>query len=66
MYGVSSALFQKTANGIFHNESMKLLGLKISNELIRKVGGQIKVKSEEGKGSIFFFTIPLKENNKKD
>ncbi len=33
------------------------LGLTISNLLIEKMGGKIKIKSEYGKGSTFYFTI---------
>ena len=34
------------------------LGLSISKSYVEMLGGEIWVKSEEGKGSIFYFTIP--------
>ncbi len=34
------------------------IGLYISAEIIRKHGGDIGVNSEEGKGSVFYFTLP--------
>ncbi len=34
------------------------LGLSISKAYVEMLGGEIRVESEEGKGSIFYFTIP--------
>ncbi|MDP1775327.1 MAG: ATP-binding protein, partial [Moraxellaceae bacterium] len=35
------------------------LGLAISKALIEEMKGEIGVRSEEGKGSEFFFSLPL-------
>jgi signal transduction histidine kinase len=42
------------------NERGSGIGLVLCKEIVDKLGGNIKVKSELGKGSIFTFSLPLK------
>lgn len=35
------------------------LGLAISQRLVRAMGGELRVESHPGRGSLFFFTLPL-------
>lgn len=39
------------------------LGLSIVRRIINKLGGQVGVESSTGQGSLFYFTLPKKENN---
>ena len=41
------------------------LGLSISKAYVEMLGGKIWVDSEEGKGSIFYFTLPYQTEQKK-
>ncbi len=47
------------------NEKSTGLGLSVCNEFIQKLGGSIKVKSFEGKGSAFYVCLPVYENQEK-
>lgn len=41
------------------------LGLSISKTIVEKMGGELGVDSEEGKGSTFWFKLPYKNNETK-
>jgi signal transduction histidine kinase len=42
------------------------LGLSITKQLVELMGGTITVESEEGKGSVFSFTLPIGGKNEKN
>ncbi|WP_190809167.1 tetratricopeptide repeat protein [Flagellimonas sp. S3867] len=42
------------------------LGLSVTKQLVELHGGSIDVSTEEGKGSIFTFTLPLSSTDRKD
>jgi len=46
------------------NKDGKGLGLAICKNLVNKLGGEIRVKTYTGKGTVFYFTLPIKEDNK--
>ncbi len=53
--------FFRTTDAKDKNISGFGLGLYISAEIVRRHGGELKVKSTKGKGSTFYFSLPLKQ-----
>jgi len=51
-------VFSQSDNSITRKYGGTGLGLSISAKLIELLGGSLKLKSSEGKGSIFYFRIP--------
>jgi hypothetical protein len=50
--------FRQVNESITRNYEGSGLGLSISKNYVEMLGGEIWLESEEGKGSIFYFTIP--------
>jgi signal transduction histidine kinase len=46
-----------TKNGT-ENESGSGIGLKLVNEFVKLMGGELKINSSPGQGSTFLFTLP--------
>lgn len=68
--GISKAKQQKVFEQFYRVSGSKQhtfpglgLGLYISSEIIKREGGRIWVDSEEGKGSTFYFALPLQKDN---
>lgn len=54
-------IYKKVDDRIAQNYGGTGLGLTISKGIVRSLGGKMWVQSEIGKGSEFFFTVPLKK-----
>ena len=53
--------FYRASTGDLHNVKGFGLGLSYVEEIIRRLGGSVNVKSELGSGSIFSVTVPKKQ-----
>jgi PAS domain S-box-containing protein len=53
-------------DGITHQFQGLGIGLYIANEIIRRHKGNVWAESEEGKGSTFYFTVPVKSASSTD
>ncbi|MDD1720222.1 MAG: ATP-binding protein [Methanoregulaceae archaeon] len=55
--------FSQLETGLTRHYEGTGLGLSISKRLVEMMGGTIRVESEQGKGSVFEFTIPVDRSN---
>ncbi|MDM8537353.1 ATP-binding protein [Desulfobacterales bacterium HSG17] len=67
--GISEADISRVFEPFFSTKTQKGgtgLGLSITYNLVHELGGRIEVQSEEGKGTEFLVTLPLKKDKKEE
>lgn len=71
--GISNDLIEKLSDPFYQIDSSATrnyqgtgLGLAIAKKLLELMGGELEIQSEEGKGSIFKFSILVQKINEKD
>ena len=58
--GIAQENISKIFNPLFTTKKDKMgLGLSISNKIVESHGGEIEVKTEQGKGASFIITLPI-------
>lgn len=67
--GIPRNKLGKVFNKFFREDKTKKieglgLGLFLAKEIIKKHGGKVWVESEEGKGSVFYFSLPVAANER--
>ena len=58
-YNSKDPILCQKAEELLLSELLRSLGLSISKAYVEMLRGRIWVESEEGKGSKFYFTVPM-------
>lgn len=53
--------FFRSSNALRHKTEGSGLGLYIVKSIVEKIGGKVNFDSQEGRGSTFWFTLPIKK-----
>ena len=58
-----ASLFMPRGQGRHASNPGHGLGLSITHDIVKKLGGQVGVESELGQGSLFYFTLPTDQSS---